>query len=97
MKNIWSVKLHLKTLQRVKVGDRLVFYVKQIHDRMKLPPMLVGVLEVISESFKNEKQRVEFLEAARGKLTVNSARYGVEGLQDDGVVGSVWGGYLLGQ
>jgi len=55
-KNIWGVEpRHLKTLQRVKIGDKLVFYVKQeVHGREKLPPMLVGIFEVTSEPFKDE-------------------------------------------
>ena len=55
-KNIWGVEpRHLKTLQRVKVGDKLVFYVKQeVRGREKLPSMLVGIFEVISKPFKDE-------------------------------------------
>ncbi len=55
-KNIWGVEpRHLKTLQSAKIGDRLVFYVKQeVRGREKLPPMLVGIFEVASKPFKDE-------------------------------------------
>ena len=57
-KNIWGVsERHKKTIMTVKIGDKLVFYVKQeVRGKEKLPPAIVGIYEVASEPYKDETE-----------------------------------------
>jgi len=54
--NVWGVApRHLRTLQRVKVGDILVFYVKQeVEKSVKRPSAIVGIYEVVGKPFRDE-------------------------------------------
>ena len=54
--NIWGVEeRHRKVISRVNVGDKLVFYVKQeVHGKEKLPPMIVGIYEVLSKPYRDD-------------------------------------------
>ncbi len=56
--NVWGVSdRHLKTLRRVRPGDKLVFYVKQkLRGGEKYPPMIVGIYEAEGEPYRDEKQ-----------------------------------------
>ena len=57
-RNIWGVEeRHLKTLRRVKIGDKLVFYIKQKIGKGEVyPPMIAGIYEVASEPFMDEEK-----------------------------------------
>ena len=53
-KNIWGVsQRHANKLMSTKIGDKLVFYVKQ--NPPTDPPTIRGIFEVVSKPFYDEK------------------------------------------
>jgi len=54
-KNIWGVpEGHKNTIMRVKLGDKVLIYLKQRRSKDKIvEPRIVAVYEVVSEPFKD--------------------------------------------
>lgn len=54
-KNIWGVSEgHKNTIMRVKLGDKVLIYLKQRRSKDKIvEPRIVAVYEVVSEPFKD--------------------------------------------
>jgi predicted RNA-binding protein len=54
-KNVWGVAERFKSaIQRVKPGDKLIFYVMQTKkDKEVVPSRIVGIYEVISEPYRD--------------------------------------------
>jgi len=57
-KNVWGVpERHKNTIAKVKVGDKLLIYLKQKRDKDKIiEPRIVAVYEAASEVFKDRRK-----------------------------------------
>ncbi|WP_048152395.1 EVE domain-containing protein [Palaeococcus ferrophilus] len=57
-KNVWGVpRRHRNTIAKVKLGDKLVIYLKQERENKEvLEPRIVGIFEVISEPYEDSSR-----------------------------------------